>query len=239
MEVQSDFLQNVNTLIGRVVVGCDSQGTQGIEKARVVMEDGSYAITDKHGDYHFQAITNGTHVVQLDLPSLPKGYEPMSCEQNTRRAGRDYSQFVEVHGGALWRADFHVRPIPGAEGDLSLQLTQAPAADHVHNTVQLTVSDVPVNNLSTTVLLPAGMTYMTGSARAGWADGGRPAGCRRRHADLPPRRPRGRLEGRAGVRLPAACGAGRRRSRDAPQEDPSSSRASPPARSRWMPMTGR
>ncbi|HEV7164840.1 MAG TPA: OmpA family protein [Gammaproteobacteria bacterium] len=165
VRVQSEFLQNVNTLIGRVVVGCDSQGTQGVEKARVIMEDGSYAVTDKHGDYHFQAITNGTHVVQLDLPSLPKGYEPMSCEQNTRWAGRDYSQFVEVHGGALWRADFHVRPIPGAKGDLSLQLTQAPAADHVHNTVQLAVLDVAVSNLSTTVLLPAGMTYMTGTTR--------------------------------------------------------------------------
>ncbi|HEV2333227.1 MAG TPA: OmpA family protein [Gammaproteobacteria bacterium] len=165
VEVQSEFLQNVNTLVGRVVVGCDSQGTQGVEKARVVMEDGSYAITDKHGDYHFQAITNGTHVVQLDLASLPKGYEPMSCEQNTRWAGRDYSQFVEVHGGALWRADFHVRPIPGAQGDLSLQLTQAPAIDHVHNTLQLTVSDVPVTNLSTTVMLPAGMTYLAGTAR--------------------------------------------------------------------------
>jgi uncharacterized repeat protein (TIGR01451 family) len=165
VEVTSDFLQNVNTLIGRVVVGCDVQGKQGVEKARVVMEDGSYAITDKNGDYHFQAVTNGTHVVQLDLPSLPKGYEPMSCEQTTRRAGRDYSQFVEVHGGALWRADFHVRPIPGAEGDLSLQLAQVPAQDHVHNTLQLAVSDVPVANLSTTVLLPAGMTYMKGSAR--------------------------------------------------------------------------
>lgn len=165
VEVQSEFLQNVNTLIGRVVVGCDSQGTQGVEKARVIMEDGSYAVTDKHGDYHFQAVTNGTHVVQLDLVSLPKGYEVMSCSQNTRRAGRDYSQFVEVHGGALWRADFHVRPIPGAQGDLSLQLTQAPAADHVHNTVQLQVSSVPVANLSTTVLLPAGMTYMRGTAR--------------------------------------------------------------------------
>ncbi|HEY3859578.1 MAG TPA: OmpA family protein [Gammaproteobacteria bacterium] len=165
VQVTSDFLQNVNTLIGRVVVGCDLHGKQGVEKARVVMEDGSYAITDKNGDYHFQAITNGTHVAQLDLPSLPKGYEPMDCVQNTRWAGRDYSQFVEVHGGALWRADFHVRPIPGTEGDLSLQLAQVPVQDHVHNTVQLAVSDVPVSNLSTTVLLPAGMTYMKGSAR--------------------------------------------------------------------------
>ncbi|HEY4128402.1 MAG TPA: OmpA family protein [Gammaproteobacteria bacterium] len=165
VQVTSDFLQNVNTLIGRVVVGCDVQGKQGVEKARVVMEDGSYAVTDKNGDYHFQAISNGTHVAQLDLASLPKGYEPMDCVQNTRWAGRNYSQFVEVHGGALWRADFHVRPIPGAEGDLSLQLAQAPVQDHVHNTVQLAVSDVPVSNLSTTVLLPAGMTYVKGSAR--------------------------------------------------------------------------
>lgn len=165
VQVQSEFLQNVNTLIGRVVVGCDSQAKQGVEKARVVLEDGSYAITDKAGEYHFQAVTNGTHVAQLDLASLPKGYEPMTCEQNTRWAGRNYSQFVELHGGALWRADFHVRPIPGTEGDLSLQLSQAPAQDHVHNTVQLADASVPVTNLSTTVMLPAGMTYMKGSAR--------------------------------------------------------------------------
>jgi len=164
VEVQSDFLQNVNTLIGRVVVGCDTQAGKGVEGARVVLENGSYAVTDHAGDYHFQAVNNGTHVAQLDLASLPKGYEPMSCEHNTRWAGRDYSQFVELHGGALWRADFHVRPIPGAEGDLGLQLSQAPVQGHVHNTVQLTVSDVPVNNLSTTVVMPAGMTYMKGSA---------------------------------------------------------------------------
>jgi len=165
VRVQSEFLQNVNTLVGRVVVGCDSQGKQGVEKARVVLEDGSYAITDKEGEYHFQAVSNGTHVAQLDLASLPKGYEPMTCEQNTRWAGRNYSQFVELHGGALWRADFHVRPIPGAEGDLSLQLSQVPAEDHVHTTVQLDDSSVPVANLSTTMMLPAGMTYVKGSAR--------------------------------------------------------------------------
>lgn len=173
--VQSDFLQNVNTIVGRVVVGCDIHGGPGVAGARVVMEDGSYAITDKDGNYHFPEVTNGTHVVQLDLPSLPKGYEPMSCEQNTRWAGRDFSQFVEVHGGALWRADFHVRPIPGATGSLGLQLMQAPAGNDVRNTVKLTVSDVPVTGLSAMVSLPQGMTYVAGSARLDGSKIGDPA----------------------------------------------------------------
>ncbi|MGH8280372.1 MAG: OmpA family protein [Gammaproteobacteria bacterium] len=165
VQVQSDFLQNVNTLIGRVVVGCNSQGPQGIANARVVMEDGRYVITDKHGDYHFQAISNGTHVVQLDLTSLPPGYEPLDCGQNTRTAGRDFSQFVEVHGGALWRADFHVQKIPGRQGVLSLQLLQAPAAGHLHNIVALAVTKVAVADLSVTIILPQGMSYVDGTAQ--------------------------------------------------------------------------
>ncbi|MGH8370460.1 MAG: OmpA family protein, partial [Gammaproteobacteria bacterium] len=125
---------------------------------------GAYAMTDKDGRYHFEAVKNGTHVLQLDTDSLPQGYVIDDCEHNTRFAGRAYSQFVELHGGALWRADFHIQRVPAPTGQVSIQLTQQGAGAQVHNTVDLAATGVPVSKLSVTVLLPEQMSYVPGSA---------------------------------------------------------------------------
>jgi uncharacterized repeat protein (TIGR01451 family) len=167
VEIQNELMQDVNTVIGRVLVGCDKntdKSSEGLGSVRVLMEDGSYAVTDKDGRYHFQAVKNGTHVVQLDTDSLPKGYAVEACERNTRFAGRSYSQFIELHGGALWRADFHVRRLPPPAGSVAVQLDQQRDDTRVRNTLELTVDQIPVSKLSATVLLPAGMQYVPGSA---------------------------------------------------------------------------
>ncbi|MEQ1674191.1 MAG: OmpA family protein, partial [Candidatus Nitrotoga sp.] len=75
------------------------------------LQDGTYILTDKEGRWHADNIRPGTHVVQLDLDSLPKDYKVVACADNSRFAGRKYSQFVNVRGGSLWRADFYVKKI--------------------------------------------------------------------------------------------------------------------------------
>lgn len=105
------------TLIGRVFESdCNSAwgSLKGLANARVMLDDGTYVVTDADGQYHIEGLRPGTHVVQLDTSSLPKGYEPVSCIQNTRFGGSAYSQFVDVKGGGLWRADFFVKPAPKA-----------------------------------------------------------------------------------------------------------------------------
>ena len=57
------------------------------------------------GRYHFEGVTPGTHVVQLDLESLPPGYEVVVCDPNNRFAGRPFAQFVDLQGGTVWRAE--------------------------------------------------------------------------------------------------------------------------------------
>ncbi len=113
VQVTEDLFRDKAFLIGRVIVGsCDDKvenDLAGLENARVVLEDGRYVLTDREGRWHLDNITPGTHVVQLDLDSLPAGYEAVACEDNTRFAGRSFSQFVNVRGGTMWRADFHVR----------------------------------------------------------------------------------------------------------------------------------
>ena len=82
---------------------------KGLANVRIGLEDGRYALTDQDGNWHLDDIRPGTHVVQLDLDSLAEGYELLPCADNTRFAGRTYSQFVNVRGGSLWRADFYVK----------------------------------------------------------------------------------------------------------------------------------
>jgi uncharacterized repeat protein (TIGR01451 family) len=168
VEIRNELMQDVNTVIGRVLVGCDphdGRAAEGLAGVRVLMEDGSYVVSDKDGRFHFQAVKSGTHVVQLDTDSLPQGYAVDTCERNTRFAGRGYSQFVELHGGALWRADFHVRRLPPPSGRVTVQLSQQADGTLIRNTLALSVEQVPVSKLSSTIVLPEGAHYVAGSAK--------------------------------------------------------------------------
>ncbi|MCC2637430.1 MAG: conserved repeat domain [Moraxellaceae bacterium] len=119
VRIREALMSGQATLIGRVFEGdCSTPWDQlkGVPNTRIMLEDGTYTVTDKDGQYHFKGVKPGTHVVQLDVDSLPNGLEPVSCLENTRFAGRNFSQFVDVKGGALWRADFHTRARRGSIG---------------------------------------------------------------------------------------------------------------------------
>ncbi len=111
--IRDDFLRTRSTLMGRVTTGaCNEEtgeGPNGVEGVRVYLEDGSFVISDNRGMFHFEGVRAGLHVVQMDIDSLPDGYEAFACTQNSRFAGRAFSQFVETQGGTLWRTDFHIR----------------------------------------------------------------------------------------------------------------------------------
>ncbi len=124
--LREDLLRSTSTLVGRVAEqACDGdaiwardirQGT-GVSGVRLYMETGAYAITDENGLYNFGGLKPGTHVVQIDTETLPKGYEVMTCEENTRYSGSAISQFVEINGGGLWRANFYLKSNGAAIND--------------------------------------------------------------------------------------------------------------------------
>lgn len=116
--MREDLLRSTSTLIGRVSANaCDGnvawarsiEDGNGVEGVRLYMETGAYAITDQDGLYNFGGVKTGTHVVQVDEETLPDGYQVMACEESTRFAGNAYSQFVEIQGGGLWRANFYLK----------------------------------------------------------------------------------------------------------------------------------
>ncbi len=157
------------TIIGRVFEGeCGTPWSElkGVANVRVMLENGTYVVTDKDGQYHFEAVRPGTHVVQLDVDSLPPGQQMQSCMQNTRFAGRSFSQFVDVKGGGLWRADFFTSK-PRAE--IGIRLSQAQGkTEHAGAGLEQRVEvdgSTPVDDLKIMVMLPAGMSYEPGSTR--------------------------------------------------------------------------
>jgi uncharacterized repeat protein (TIGR01451 family) len=110
--VQEPFLQSRSLLMGRVVVGACSDKVEDNKKGMagigIYLEDGTFVISDQRGMFHFEGVHAGSHVVQLDIDSIPEGYQVLPCEQNSRFAGRAYSQFVDLQGGTMWRTDFYL-----------------------------------------------------------------------------------------------------------------------------------
>ena len=167
--VREDLNRSRAILVGRVtqVESCEKTSEEeqagtanqprGLAGVRVLMQDGTYIVTDQEGRWHADNIRPGTHVVQLDETSLPKSVELQACDQNTRTSGRNFSQFVNLRGGTLWRADFRLKPVASClNQQIQLQGT----------TVQLQLAS-PVGNQATsaTVMLPKGSSVVPGSVK--------------------------------------------------------------------------
>jgi uncharacterized repeat protein (TIGR01451 family) len=66
----------LGTIIGKVFLDGDRDGGQdpgepGVPGAVVALDDGTYAVTDEHGRYHFPAVAPGQRMVKVNLGSLP------------------------------------------------------------------------------------------------------------------------------------------------------------------------
>ena len=130
--LREDLLRSTSTVIGRISENsCDKNEDWardivrgiGVEGVRLYLETGAYAVSDADGLFHFEGVSKGTHVVQLDEETLPQGYTPMICEENTRYAGSATSKFVDVQGGGVWRANFYLEQTGETAQEVSVQET--------------------------------------------------------------------------------------------------------------------
>ncbi|MGB5484261.1 MAG: hypothetical protein WBM93_07140, partial [Parasphingorhabdus sp.] len=118
VRIERDGISERFTLIGRITDGgcsIDPREASGIGGIRVMLQDGTYSVTDSDGRYHFEGLRPGLHVVQIDPSTFPADLAPVDCAQNTRTAGSDISRFVEGRGGALKRADFRAKKVAPRE----------------------------------------------------------------------------------------------------------------------------
>ncbi len=174
--VRSDFMKSQSIIMGEMIVGpCEAaleKRPDDLAGIRIFLEDGTYVVTDKNGMYHFEGVKPGTRVIQLDLDSVPQKYEILSCEENTRFAGKNYSQFVDLQGGVLWRADFYLGLKAKLTGEVGLELLSSlqkeesskDNVDTVEYSVPISIGPIPVRNLRLTVMLADGLLYRAGTS---------------------------------------------------------------------------
>ena len=160
-------------LIGRVVANeCRAEETedssegdetlepevlQGIPGVRIYLEDGSYVVTDEDGAWHMEGIEPGTHIVQMDVDSLPERFEASPCNDNSRFAGSPYSQFVDLQGGTLWRANFEVQEKPAPSSEITLEQTLKVDDEGIWVSIKATNNgDVRVNDGKVIYTVPGG-----------------------------------------------------------------------------------
>lgn len=180
VEIQDDLMREKSQVFGRVILddcagNLDAEGLAGI---RLLMEDGRYVITDNEGQWHFEGIAPGTHVIQLDTATLPPYLEVTTCDNEFFHAGRNYSQFIDVQPGTLWRADFHIQPKTPERGDvvqtLFNQLTpltqqdiddqyRSPVSDKIIYRAHIGGSGIALNNVVEEITLPEGVEVQAGT----------------------------------------------------------------------------
>ncbi|MDH5389151.1 MAG: OmpA family protein [Gammaproteobacteria bacterium] len=170
VKIYEDLIKSHSFVVGKVInadCGEDDRNLPGFANARIYMEDGSYVVTDKEGLYHFEGVTPGVHVVQLDVDTIPDNMEIVACEENTRFAGTAYSQFVDVKGGTMWRANFYVRSKDPIKDIASLSLESDLNNEEIKYTVNLSNGRIPVTNYRLMVVLPEHVHYIPGSSSIG------------------------------------------------------------------------
>ena len=172
IRLNEDLFRSTSTLIGRVVEGSCALQTfaedRGVSGVRVYLEDGRYAVTDEGGRFHFEGLTPGTHVAQLDTASVPDYFEIVGCTEMARFAGGSDSQFVNLSRGSLQRADFYLRRKLAPEGSVNISLDSAgtDSSDTVSYELRLNGSgNIPVTKLRALLMFPDGMRYVAGSMR--------------------------------------------------------------------------
>jgi uncharacterized repeat protein (TIGR01451 family) len=164
--LREELFTSSSLVLGRVFAG--SCGTAidagtGVAGVRVYLEDGRYAVTDDEGKYHFEGVTPGSHVVQLDSITLPSELEPLRCEMRVRSAGNALSQFLDLRGGALGTANFVVAQRAAPTGEARLSLTTELKAERFEHSAEIAAHGVPLADAEVLVLLPDALAYVPGS----------------------------------------------------------------------------
>jgi len=169
VKIKEDFMRSNAVLMGRVAikgVESDAEDKGGVSGVRIFMEDGTYVLTDKRGMYHFEGVKPGTHVVQLDLDTLPDQYMISNPGPDAHVSEGGFSRFVDVQGGSLWQVDFDLAQKAIPKGKVSLGMSTHVDADQTLQYFEIELDNrvVLVKNARLMVVLPDGAKYHNGSS---------------------------------------------------------------------------
>ena len=139
VEMRDELMRTKNILIGRVYSGdCkDTAKQQPIKNARLYLDNGRTVLTDKHGRWHLEGLNPGTHAIQLDETSLPKGLVASQCKLTASHVKQPHSRVVNLQRGHLWQVNFHIAEVSDRQ-----------VADNNSETISLPEYKLPTNPLN-------------------------------------------------------------------------------------------
>jgi uncharacterized repeat protein (TIGR01451 family) len=107
-------------VVGKVFADCSKDGLQrtakqvedneiGVPGVRLMLEDGTSAVTDAEGKYSFYGLVARTRVLKIDRTSLPDGVELAELEVvSNRNLGKADSRILDLKNGELHKANFAI-----------------------------------------------------------------------------------------------------------------------------------
>ena len=161
-------------LMGRVFV--DLNGNGGFDRdelavpgARVFLEDGTYAVTDRDGQWTIYGVLPLTHVVKIDRTTLPQGatLKPLTVNY----AGKGDSVFADLKNSELQRINFALSHASDALiSEIKTRIAAGePNAPELRAQLQTALPAVPTNRTGDNRAQPA-----TGIVGGGGASVGSP-----------------------------------------------------------------
>ncbi|HET9579171.1 MAG TPA: SdrD B-like domain-containing protein, partial [Usitatibacter sp.] len=128
VQVSGGVFTDKGFILGKVFMDCNANGEQdagelGVPGVRLILEDGTYVVTDAGGKFSFYGVSNRTHVVKADRTTLPAGSKLEVI--SSRNLGDAGSRIVDLKAGELHRADF---AIAGCDGAVVEQVRKRAAA---------------------------------------------------------------------------------------------------------------
>ncbi|MDQ7004360.1 MAG: OmpA family protein [Ghiorsea sp.] len=173
--VREDLIRSKGYIAGVVFVDDNmnelhDEDEKVVQGVRIFMEDGRNVVTDQNGRYHFDGVKLGTHVVQMDEMTIQERYQALGLTQS-RFSGNDYSQFAEVTGGGLVRANFRLIERAPVKMPVTVIHALSEEAGLVWADVDVKRGDnVQLFSLDAFYMLPKGWTYSQGTASVDGTD---------------------------------------------------------------------
>ena len=137
-------------IFGKVFVDSNADliqdfGEPGVPGIRILVEDGTYAITDSEGKYSIYGLRPLTHAVKVDASTLPSGAQLVRL--SNRHSDNGSMQFAELKRGEFHRADFAIRANAVLLDEVKERRKKAEATAETDATLkaQLTPDGIPLS----------------------------------------------------------------------------------------------
>ncbi len=103
-KIKKDFSQK-SLIVGEVKLEGDDENIS-LAGVRFYLDNGTLVHSDKHGKFHFENVSLGSHVISIDAMSISGRFTTKECGVNSRNMGSKTSVFVDTKASHIKKVSF-------------------------------------------------------------------------------------------------------------------------------------